>query len=346
MPYYTPDINDALGFSGFSGVVFQDPEDFTTTDPTRVDAKFFLKPIQDQAIAAAMQQVATVDYNRLYTCPSWLNVNDPVYVSGNGTVGLATGATAAESRVVGFVSQKDSSTTCWVSPYAYHASGFSGTAGNPIYLSNAGYPNPTVGTVPRTIGTYISASGCLMEAGPTLNSFSSVSGFSGFSGASGFSGSSGVDGISGFSGYSGVGGGAMSYATMDQSVTSSTTFADSTYLQYSVPSSGSYRIRVMLAISAYNSSGIRVGFDGPTKSNFFVANRAGSAFDAILTDYTGTQYVTLIPGGSPDTDWMWFDGTLLATASGTLKVQFCQDTSDGNPCQILQGSYMQVNPIS
>lgn len=51
---YTPSANDALG-PLFTGNPYQDPVNYTTTSMTRIDAKFYLKPIQDEILLLIQQ---------------------------------------------------------------------------------------------------------------------------------------------------------------------------------------------------------------------------------------------------------------------------------------------------
>lgn len=153
-------------------MAFDDPIVYTSTNGKRVDSKYFLKPIQDEVLARIKGAVALGSYGVSYTCGAGDAVGDPVRISGNNTVTLALGTTAANAKVFGFISHKGprgaasvaGSTSCVVVHY-YYKSGLSGlTAGNPVYLSNTGTISATAGTSAKVLGEAISTTEAILYA--------------------------------------------------------------------------------------------------------------------------------------------------------------------------------------
>lgn len=116
--------------------------------------------------------VALASYGVSYTCGVGDAVGDPVRISGNNTVTLALGTTAANAKVIGFIAHKGprgaasvaGSTSCVVVHY-YYKSGLSGlTAGNPVYLSNTGTISASAGTSAKILGEAISTTEAILYA--------------------------------------------------------------------------------------------------------------------------------------------------------------------------------------
>lgn len=178
---YTPSASDALG-PAFTGVRYDDPGDQAYIhDYSIVTSKWFLKPVQDELLALIAGSVASSQYRRTYTCASGRAVGDPVYVSAANTVALASSTSLTTSRVVGFISYKPTTTTCYITHF-YYKSGLSGlTAGNRVYLDASGVANSTVSIA--LVGVAISTTEALLYADALSGTISKV--FVGDSGAGG-----------------------------------------------------------------------------------------------------------------------------------------------------------------
>lgn len=174
---YTPGLADAAQ-DAFAGQAFADPGSsaYAAADPARVDAKYFLKPVQDEILSLHAGRVASASYRRTWTCVSGLNVGDPVYVSANDTVALADATTAAKAQVIGFVRYKPTTTTCYIEHFRYVSGLSGGTAGAAVCLSDAGGFSASAGTVAKIVGQWITATEALLHATQSSALVSAISG--------------------------------------------------------------------------------------------------------------------------------------------------------------------------
>lgn len=162
---YTPDLAGAAQ-DAFAGQAFDDPGSsaYAAADPARVDAKYFLKPVQDELLALHAGRVASASYRQTWTCASGLNAGDPVYVSANDTVTLADATTNTKAQVIGFVRYKPTTTTCYIEHFRYVSGLSGGTAGGKVYLTDAGGFSASAGTVEKVVGQWITATEALLHA--------------------------------------------------------------------------------------------------------------------------------------------------------------------------------------
>lgn len=163
---YVPDATDAR-FKDFRNhaASFNDPGSapYVAQDPGRIDAEFFLKPVQDEILGLIKAAVALPQYEKLYTCLAGLNVGDPVYPSAANTVALALANDASKVKVFAFCAYKPSTTTCYVVHfYLYTGAGF--TVNAPVYLSDAGAPAAVAGTISKIIGKAVSTTVAILYA--------------------------------------------------------------------------------------------------------------------------------------------------------------------------------------
>lgn len=144
--------------------------------------------------------------------------------------------------------------------------------------------------------------------------------------------------------------------TADQSVTSSTTLANDTHLLWTIGATGTYIFDVYLfGTSAANAAGdLKVGFTFPTGTCHFgdegpsVNLASGSAdvseWQANLSATSGT---TITPFGlSTAVVLCHVHGILIATATGTLRLQWAQWASNANASTLKAGSHMRVQQVA
>lgn len=144
--------------------------------------------------------------------------------------------------------------------------------------------------------------------------------------------------------------------TADESVTSSTTLQNDNHLAYTIGATGTYVFEVVIfGTSAANAAGdIKVGFSFPTGTCRF----AGSGPDPGLASgsvQSGEWFVQLSAtsgstaigyGLSTSTVRIVIEGTLAATATGTLQLMWAQASSSGSASTVKEGSYMRVAQVA
>jgi len=148
---YTPAVADA-DEDAFTGQAFDDPIVYTSANNKRVDSKYHLKPHQDETLGLIKGRVSSMAYRITWTCGVGDAVGSPVRISGNDTVTTALATSAANSKVIGFIRYKPTTTTCFIDHYVV-ATGLSGlTAGGDVFLTNAGSFSASAGTYRKSLG--------------------------------------------------------------------------------------------------------------------------------------------------------------------------------------------------
>jgi hypothetical protein len=144
--------------------------------------------------------------------------------------------------------------------------------------------------------------------------------------------------------------------TADESVTSSTTLQDDNHLLFSIPQAGTYVFDARLFMtSAANAAGdIKVGFTFPTGTCHFafigLDDTLASGFkgpmhgQGALSATSGTTALAL--GLSTSTLFGSVQGILIATASGTLTLQWAQLASNASASTVKSGSHMLVRQVA
>jgi len=138
--------------------------------------------------------------------------------------------------------------------------------------------------------------------------------------------------------------------TADESVTSSAVLQNDDHLLFSIPQAGTYAFEfVIFATSAANAAGdIQIQLTGPTGTFTF----GGVGLDITLASgNTGTVNMagistTLNFGVSTTQTMILIKGILVATASGTLQLQWAQQTSNANATTVKAGSHMFVRQVA
>jgi hypothetical protein len=141
----------------------------------------------------------------------------------------------------------------------------------------------------------------------------------------------------------------ISYATNPTTRTSTTTLIDDPYLQFQLPSTGTYLINFVVFITAASPGGFeyQLTFGGTNTSTPILSFGIGNS---TFQGFTGTQvwnspYAWSFTSGAAD--WMWASTSLIATAltSGLASLRWAQHTSSGTGTTVGAGSYMQVVPL-
>ena len=146
--------------------------------------------------------------------------------------------------------------------------------------------------------------------------------------------------------------------TADESVTSSTTLQNDDHLLYTISAAGTYVIDVQLfALSAADAAGdIKVGFTFPTGT--FLLTGAGphnslASGSNVVGEWTGatlTSGTTTIPYGLSANGTIPLGirlrGIFIATATGTLQLQWAQVASNASASTVKANSFMTVQQVA
>jgi hypothetical protein len=164
MADYTIDKANAEQDAWTFPATLTDPASYASEWASRVTAKYFGQPVLEELLALIYSRVSSKAYSKLWTCIAGLNVGDPVYISATDTVSLALATTEAASKVIGFVRYKPSTITCYIEHFVFKT-GLAGlTAGNAVYLTDAGAFGATVGTVTKRVGTALDTDEAIVYA--------------------------------------------------------------------------------------------------------------------------------------------------------------------------------------
>jgi hypothetical protein len=144
--------------------------------------------------------------------------------------------------------------------------------------------------------------------------------------------------------------------TADQSVTSSTTLANDTHLFYTIGAAGTYAFDLYLyGTSAANAAGdMGIAFTFPTGTLYVGASGLDVALasgdngtmkgQAGLSLASGTLMTVF--GLSTTPTMAHVHGLLVATATGTLRLQWAQFASSASASTLKAGSHMLVKQVA
>ena len=143
--------------------------------------------------------------------------------------------------------------------------------------------------------------------------------------------------------------------TADESVTSSAVLQNDDHLSYTIGATGTYAVDVyLIGTSAANAAGdLNVAFTFPT-GTFYLTS---SGLDASLASGSSGTVQTLggsITSGTAFASYglsttqtsILLHGTFVATATGTLQLQWCQAVSNANASTLKAGSSMLVKQVA
>ena len=165
MADYTPNSTDAQQ-DAFVVRTYTDPLSYGSYDQRRWDAKYGIVTVVNEILGLLKGRVANESYGQTFACDAGLANGDPLYCDSSNHVAKGDSTSSARCRIIGFCRYKPSPTTCMVSHYRYGSSLSGGVAGAPCYLTDAGGYGPSAGSVAKKLGTYVSSTEALMEAGP------------------------------------------------------------------------------------------------------------------------------------------------------------------------------------
>jgi len=142
----------------------------------------------------------------------------------------------------------------------------------------------------------------------------------------------------------------------DESVTSSATLQDDNDLLYALPAIGTYIFEMWLyATSAANAAGdLKVALTFPTGTMRFSAlgpdpaiasaSVAQGVWFTHLGATSGTSAISV--GCSTNSNLVLMHGLFAASATGTLRLQWAQDTSNASATTIKAGSHMHIRQVA
>lgn len=145
------------------------------------------------------------------------------------------------------------------------------------------------------------------------------------------------------------------YKTADESVTSSATLQNDNHLTYTINQAGTYVVDMhLIGTSAANAAGdLQIAFTFPTATFYGTAYGAdtGLASGSVQTGQWGANTLTsgtVFQNFGLSTAFLGihFHGLMVATASGTLQLQWAQQASNANASTLKAGSYMTVKQVA
>ena len=355
--YYSPSgtansAGDSFSGHGVSGMSDPGSTPYAVSDPARMDAKYFGEPLESNVLGLWTAAVGEKDYRILWACPAGLSVGQPCRINGAGTLALATADTEANSKAIGFVRQKATTTTCWISHFHRQKGCVGFSASDVAYLSDTGTFAPAQGTIKTVIGV-CNGIDLMLCATPTSFQYSGYSGASGSSGQSGFSGA-----FSGASGYSGQSGAIPALASGDRKIkasgttrTSADPIAIDPDLSLTVVAGKSYAIDgVLLTHQAYAGDQLKVKWEaaggGTIDINLKVFENNYYFYNNEYLEFSGTGGSGVSGGcnayvaGAYRGAWR-VSGYFKATLSGTLDLWWTG--SSINAVTLREGSWIECN---
>ena len=152
---------------GFSlPAAIEDPA-VLTFDAAVVSARHVGKPLFENLKALLNGRVASNQYLHTWVCGAEA-VGDPMRVSANDTLTQALATTSGNAQCIGFIRYKPTAISCLLAHF-YRKTGLAGgTAGAPVYLTDAGGYSAAPGTIPRVVGMWANATVALLVATPLL----------------------------------------------------------------------------------------------------------------------------------------------------------------------------------
>lgn len=146
--------------------------------------------------------------------------------------------------------------------------------------------------------------------------------------------------------------------TADQSVTSSTVLTNDTHLLYTIGATGTYKFEIaLIALSAADAAGdIKFALTFPTGTltagmmgltTALTTSVIGDTVNAgVSSAVSGTQPANFSAGLSASECFILIKGLLVATATGTLRLQWAQLASSGSATTLKAGSFMEVQQVA
>jgi hypothetical protein len=140
---------------------------------------------------------------------------------------------------------------------------------------------------------------------------------------------------------------AYAYKSANESVTSSTTLQDDDALVVTIPQSGIYKIDACLFLDVLGTGGAKVALNGTVSFNNLLATIDIVGDGSTYTSGRVNLFGTAVSHGSvgAGSHCVTLEGTIEATSSGTLLIQWAQDTSDGAATVMQRGSTLQIKRI-
>jgi hypothetical protein len=152
---------------------------------------------------------------------------------------------------------------------------------------------------------------------------------------------------------SGIGQTQFAIKAATTSATNNTTQTDDGTLQATIAAAGTYTFDLSLLVGAGDSAAdIRIGFSFPTGTCHFFGE--GAHPTGLTSGTNGPGEYFPIVGATSGTSWIGYavssgaplsirvSGVLIATATGTLKLQWAQLNTSATATQVLAGSWMRT----
>lgn len=153
----------------------------------------------------------------------------------------------------------------------------------------------------------------------------------------------------------------FAYKTADQTITSSITLTDDTHMALALPAAGTYVVEGMFMFSGAAAGDIKIAWaytgtltngyrsgQGPSTVSTDVLGAAANAERAAAAGATTAAITSSTPYGCDGTNWSAaFElGVVIVSTTGTLKVQWAQQTSNATGTVMRAGSFFRARRVA
>ena len=164
-----------------------------------------------------------------------------------------------------------------------------------------------------------------------------------------------INGVAVAAGAGTVGGITAATRTTDNTFTSNTGLTLDPVLQYAIPGAGTYAYKIVVAVTG-GAGGFKFVMSNTATQTVGFANAWGylgsSAVNAggnTILGYSGMDISTVNSPtlvGTNDSNWIVIEGETTVTSSGTLGLQWAQQSSSVTSTIVKAGSYIQVTRLA
>lgn len=141
------------------------------------------------------------------------------------------------------------------------------------------------------------------------------------------------------------------YKSIDQSITSSTTFTDDTVLGLTVAANASYIVDMSLIYDGDSAGDLKLQFTKPagaSHTNTFLSSLGGTAATTSDNVVSGGSTVPILGclGAGTNCGMLWKSFLSVSSTSGTLQLQWAQNATSATATRVRAGSYLLAQRVN